>query len=212
MPSPITSYATLVAAVPEWANRNDAEYIAAVPLFIQQTELRMFRHLRCPGNEKTGVFAALTFNNQVGVTIPQDYLEAKMVYYGSRPLERISDQRISEMAYETPDVGTPKYFARVNGSIVFYPQADVNDDVRLIYYESQGPLSATVTWTRMLMISPFAYLYGALAEGARYLRDPAETQLWDQRFQSELDSMNAQAYDNEAAGSTVVVTEIGGGW
>jgi len=64
----------------------------------------------------------------------------------------------------------------------------------------------------MLQIAPFAYLYGALAEGARYLRDPAETQLWDQRFQGELESMNAQAYDNEAAGSTVVVTQIGGGW
>jgi hypothetical protein len=212
MPSPITNYASLVAAIPDWANRNDASYIEAVPLFIQQAELRLFRHLRCPGNEKVGLWLASAYDNTIAVQIPSDYLEAKLVYYGAKPLERISDQRISELMYDTPDYGTPQYFARVNDQLVFYPQADVNDDVRVVYYEAQGPISALTPWTRMLQIAPFAYLYGALSEGARYTRDPEETQMWDQRFEAEIQSMNAQAYDNEAAGSTVVVTEIGGGW
>ena len=206
---PITDYDTLLAAVPEVANRNDAEYINAVPLFIQQAEIRLFRHLRCPGNESVAAFLAGSNDNRHGVKIPSDYLECKWLLYGSRPLARISDQRYLEWSHRSVAPAYPAYFARVSGDLLFYPHADVNDDVRVGYYQTQGPLSATNPWTRLLRIAPNAYLFGALAEGARFVRDDREAGQWEQQFQAEIESMNAQAYDNEVAGSTVVV---GGAW
>jgi hypothetical protein len=208
---PITDYASLKAAIPAWADRTDSEYINSVPVFISQAESRIFRNLRCPGNEKIVFYGADDYDNTHGVTLANTYLECKWIVYGDTPLERISDQRYLAFSAQSAVAAPPIYFARLEGALAFYPHASENADVRMCQYESQGPLSATETWTRMLRVSPEIYLYGALAEGARFLRDEAETQMWDTRFDQAMQSLSVQAYDNEVAGSTVVVSDLSGG-
>lgn len=210
--SAITDYASLQAAVIAMSDRNDTEFTDSVAIFIQQAEVRLFRLLRCPGNEKIATFLAAEGDNTHGVTIPNDYLEAKWLLYGDTPLERISDQRYFLLSAESVVAAPPTSFARVNNQLAFYPHASTNEDVRIGYYEAQGPLSDSVPETRMLSIAPFAYLYGALAEGARFTRDAAMAAVWEERFQQELGVLNAQAMDNEVAGSTVVVSGLGGSW
>jgi hypothetical protein len=211
---PITDYASLKNAVTAMSDRTDAEYINSVPLFIQQGETRLFRHLRCPGNEAVATFLAATFDNVHGVAIPDNYLEAKWALYYDTPLERISDLRYFTLSQGPAGVAPacPRYFARVVDQLLFWPHADQNLDVRIGYYEAQGPLSGTLPWVKMLRIAPFAYLYGALAEGARFTRDATLLAMWDQKFDEELASVNMQGYDNEVAGSTVVVSDLNGGW
>lgn len=211
--APITDYATLAAAIPVWANRNDAEYADNVPLFIQRAEERLFRNLRCPGNETLSTWTASTLDNTKAIALPNDYLEARLIVYGTTLLERISDQRLVVLREAEPTPGKPKYFARVRDTLQFQPIAATNDDVHATYYQFQGPIApAVTTWTRMLRIAPFAYLYGALAEGARFVRDANETAIWDDRYQEVFGTIMQQSMDNEVAGSTVVVSDIGGGW
>jgi hypothetical protein len=209
---PITDYASLKAAVLAMSDNNNAEYADSIPLFIQQAESKLFQHLRCPGNEKRGTWFAVDGDNTVGVAIPEDYLEVKLAFYGTCPLERITDQRLAVLSAAEPAPGAPRYFARVIDTLNFYPVGDANDDVNVVYYEFQGPLSDTLTWTKMLRIDPFAYLYGALAEGARFMRDADEEARWQGLFDASVNKLNAQAMDNEVAGSTVVVSDLGGGW
>lgn len=209
---PITDYSSLKNAVVAMSDRTDVEYINSIPLFVQQGETRLFRNLRCPANEAIATYLATAQDNAHGVAIPVDYLEAKWMLYGDRPLERISDQRylaLSQGSGVAP--GQPCYFARITGQLLFWPHADSNQDVRLGYYEGQGPLSDVVPWTKMLRVAPFAYLYGALAEGARFIRDPALMAVWQERLENEIAELNDQAIDNELTGSTVAVT-AGGSW
>lgn len=205
----ILVYNDLVAALPEWQNRgNDAEYLARVPEFIQQGELRLFRRLRCPGNERIATYLDTENDNRHGINIPNDFLEAKWLIYGDTPLSRISDQRYLTLSGQSGGFTPrpPQYFARIDQAYAFYPHADSNKTVRMGYYEFQGPLGETFTWTRMLRIAPFLYLYAALLEGALFIRDPEGIAEWGQRFESELGELNAQAQDNEHSGSTNEVT------
>jgi hypothetical protein len=215
MPSlpPITDYASLQNAVIAMSDRSDAEYVQSIPLFIQQGETRLFRNLRCPANEAIATYLATAYPDNVhGIAIPNNYLEAKWVLYADIPLERISDQRylaLSQGAGVAP--GRPCYFARVTDQLLFWPHADANEDVRVGYYEAQGPISESVPWVKMLRVAPFAYLYGALAEGARFTRDVALMQQWQQLLEGEIAELNDQALDNEISGSTISVTS-GGSW
>ena len=213
--APITDYATLKAAVSAMAERSDADYTDSIPLFIQQAETILFSQLRCPGNEKLGTYLASQRDNTSGVMIPTDYLEAKFCAYGSAPLERVSDVRMLSLLNGDAPAGTPKYFARIDNSLYFWPVAATNENVALQYYSAQGPIADTGS-TKMLLIAPFAYLYGALEVGALFTRDAQMAQEWGQRFIGEINRLNDQAMDNEVAGSTVVVSDFTasstGGW
>lgn len=210
--APITDYASLKAAVIQMADRSDAEYVNSVPIFIQQMEIRLFRQLRCPGNETIATYLAGDGDNTGGISIPNDFLEAKWALYGTTPLERITDQRYFALMASSVVAAQPLSFARVTNTLAFYPPAASNEDVRLGYYEGQGPLSDADATTRMLQIAPFAYLYGTLAEGARFIRDTALMQMWEGKFAEELTVLNQQAYDNEVAGSTVMVRPLDSMW
>ena len=205
--APITNYTTLKAAVSAMAERADEEFTDSIPLFIQQAERILFSQLRCPGNEKIGLFASADGDRTQGVTLPTDFLEAKNVIYGTTPLERVSDQRLLSLRNQSMVAGEPRYFARVSGSLYFWPVAATNADVSMVYYSDQGPIADTGS-TKMLLIAPFAYLYGALEVGALFTRDAQMAQEWGQRFIGEINRLNDQAMDNEIAGSTVVVSDF----
>lgn len=209
---PISDYTTLIAAVEAMSDRSDPEYANSIPLFIQQGETVLFSQLRCPANEKLGLFMGSMQDTRSNVQIPPDFLEARWVTYGTRPLERITDQRYLTLNNMNSTPAPPKYFARLGNSLYFYPQSTTAEDVGVQYYAVQGPLSASVPSTKLLMIAPFAYLYGALAEGARFTRDTVMEEKWQNLFVAEIARLNDQSYDNEVAGSTVIVQNLDGGW
>jgi hypothetical protein len=209
--APIQDYATLQAAVIAMADRSDPDYVNAVPVFIQQAERRLYRGLRCPGNEEIAIYPAEDGDNTGGIALSTNYLECRTLMYSGHLLERISDQRMLLLRHNSPTVGTPQYFARVADALYFWPIAGENADVEMVFYASQGPVADTDV-TRMLLICPFAYVYGALAEGARFTRDEKMEQVWETRFGAEIAEVMRQAQDNEVSGNTVVVSDIGGGW
>jgi hypothetical protein len=203
MSTTITNYATLVAAVQEWSNRSDAATVARIPDFIAEAERRLFRRLRCPGNESIAVYDIGDYNNVNGIPIPQDLLECRWLTYDITPLERISDQKLLGLLQSCPASGEPKYFGRVADKFGFWPTALENRPVRMSYFVEQGPLSDLITTTKMLVVCPMVYVYGACAEIARWTRDDKELIKWDTLTDELIASLNYQAQDNEVDGSTV---------
>ena len=201
------NYGELKANIAAWLDRTDLT--DKIPTFISLAEAKFFRVLRCPGNEQWVSYPSNP-DNSAGVQIPNDFLECKVIMYGDRPLQRITDAAYVKMNASSPTKGTPKYFTRLKDYFYFYPEADYEDVVNLIYWESQGPMEDDADFTRTLVFAPDLYLYGALLEAQSYLIGDERLAVWSSKYGETLASIARSAADNEIGGSTMVVNGVYG--
>ena len=201
------NYGELKTAVAQWLDRTDLT--SMIPTFIQMAEAKFFRVLRCPGNEQWATYRASSLITQT-FQIPNDYLECKILMYGDKPLQRITDIAYLQKNAASVASGVPRYFARLKDQLYLYPQASYEDDVNLIYWETQGPMVNDTDATRTLMHAPDLYLYGALLEAQSYLIGDERLPVWQQKFAEILSTINKNAMDDEVGGSTMSVNAVYG--
>ena len=204
----ITNYQELQSAVADWLDRSDLS--ARIPDFIRLGEDALFSDLRCPGNEQWAHYDETDFDNSQYIEIPGDYIEAKNVLYNGLPLQFISDQRYFALRHENFTGGIPGYYTRVKDLLYFYPPADENASVELIYYQTQGPLTNPNDTTRTLQFAPGLYLFSALLQAQAYLIGDARLPVWGDQYAVQLAKVNEQALDSDFAGSTIVMTGVYG--
>jgi hypothetical protein len=203
----IANYSDLKAAIASWLDRTDLT--AKIPDFIQLAESKIFRKLRCPGNEQWARYPAAPSITQT-FQIPNDYIEAKVLMYGTLPLTRISDQKYLALLAQSDAAGTPKYFTRMKDQLYLYPAADYEADVNLIFYESQGPMVLDTDYTRTLLFAPDLYLYGALTAAQAYLIGDERLGVWAGQYNEAMAELNEAAEGNEIDGSTMAINNIYG--
>lgn len=203
----IANYGELKAAIAAWLDRSDLT--AKIPDFIQLAESKIFRKLRCPGNEQWARYPAAPSITQT-FQIPNDYIEAKVLMYGTLPLTRISDQKYLALLAQSDAAGTPKYFTRMKDQLYLYPAADYEADVNLIFYESQGPMVLETDYTRTLLFAPDLYLYGALTAAQAYLIGDERLGVWAGQYNEAMAELNEAAEGNEIDGSTMSINNIYG--
>jgi hypothetical protein len=203
----ITNYGNLKTAVAQWLDRSDLT--DRIPEFIQLAENKIFRTLRCAGNEQWATYPASSANRQT-FQIPNDYLEAKILMYGSERLTRITDQKYLALQSRSNAAGTPIFFARLKDQLYLYPSADYDADISLIFYESQGPMVLDTDYTRTLLFAPDLYLYGALIEAQAFLIGDERIAVWGSQYQAAMAGIMNQAQDDEVSGSTVSVSGVYG--
>lgn len=212
----ISNYGELKTAVESWLDRTDLN--GRVPDFISLAERRIFRPskksgyrgLRSPANETKKTYTG--YDAEVGLCIPDDYLELKNITWDGCPLERISDQRYLALSC-LPDTrtdnntvqpaGEPTMFARYACKFFVYPlPTEGNDGVlQLNYWQDQsGQLVDDTDTTPILTIAPGAYLYGALVEAEAFLINDGRIPLWEARFQDTIESLQDMADQEELSG------------
>ncbi|MGL4565296.1 MAG: phage adaptor protein, partial [Halioglobus sp.] len=196
----------LKTAIANWLDRSDLT--PKIPEFIQLAENKIFRTLRCPGNEQWVTYPADPLNAQT-FQVPNDFLEAKVLMFGTTILERITDQRYLFLLARSDAQGTPRYFTRMKDQFYLYPQADTEADMNLIYWESQGPMVADTDQTRVLAFAPDLYLYGALTQAQAYLIGDERLGVWAGQYNEAM--AEVMSTDNEVDGSTVTISSIYGG-
>ena len=190
------NYAALSAAIQDYTQNYEQEFVANIPVFIQQAEQRIYNSVQFPSLRKN-VTGSVSASNKY-LSCPNDFLSVYSMAIitgvtggnlntGSYEYLLNKDVNFIRQAYPTPnDTGVPKYYAlfgpTVSGatisdelSFILGPTPDAAYDVELHYY--YYPESITVAADGQTWLGDnfdTVLLYGSLVEAAIFMKSEAD--------------------------------------
>jgi len=194
------NYAALSAAIQAYTENTEADFVANIPVFVQQAEQRIYNSVQFPSIRKnmTGVVSTTS----TYLSAPDDYLASYSLAVidadGNYEYLLNKDVNFIRQAYpKATDTGLPKYYAlfgpTVNGStitteltFILGPKPDANYTVELhYYYYPQSIVTASTTWLGDNFDS--VLLYGSLVEAYTYMKGEQDMMaLYNQKFMEAL--------------------------
>jgi hypothetical protein len=190
------NYAALSAAIQDYTQNYETEFVANIPVFVQQTEQRIYNTVQFPSLRKN-VTGSVSASNKY-LSCPNDFLSVYSMAIitdvtggnlntGTYEYLLNKDVNFIRQAYPSPnDTGTPKYYAlfgpTVSGAVIsdelsfiLGPTPDAAYNVELHYY--YFPESITVapdgqTWLGDNFDT--VLLYGSLVEAAIFMKSEAD--------------------------------------
>jgi len=190
------TYAELTAAIKDYANNTETNFVAAIPTFVKQAEQRIYRSVNLPVNRKN-VTGTLTDGNQY-LTMPTDFLLPLSLSITSSSNQIFllnKDSNFVRSTYPNASTkGTPKYYAIfANDTFIIGPTPDANYVTELhYYYQPASIVDTSPSW--LGTNADTVLLYGSLVEAYTYMKGDADMmQLYQQRYQEALDLLKLQA-------------------
>ncbi len=190
------TYDELVAAIKDYANNTETNFVAAIPTFVKQAEQRIYRSVNLPVNRKN-VAGTLTDGNQY-LTMPTDFLLPLSLSITSSSNQIFllnKDSNFIRSTYPNASTkGTPKYYATfASDSFIIGPTPDANYVTELhYYYQPASIVDTSPSW--LGTNADTVLLYGSLVEAYTYMKGDADMmQLYQQRYQEALDLLKLQA-------------------
>lgn len=184
----LDTYENLITAIAKWSKRTDiADFI---PDFITLTEKRINSGLRMKDNEKRAI-ATLAKDDKY-IVLPTNFVEM-------RALRVIDGSYYRDLVFCPPEsmkfstqAGRPRFFT-VNNKLEFDCIPDQNYKLEMTYFYGITPLGVTeATKSNNVLVNyPQLYLYGSLAECARWALDPVSATEWDALYAAVLERANA---------------------
>jgi len=194
------NYAALSAAIQAYTENTEADFVANIPVFVQQAEQRIYNSVQFPSIRKnvTGVVSTTT----PYLSAPDDYLASYSLAVidatGNYEYLLNKDVNFIRQAYpKASDIGLPKYYAlfgpTVSGStitteltFILGPKPDANYTVELhYYYYPQSIVTASTTWLGDNFDS--VLLYGSLVEAYTYMKGEQDMMaLYNGKYQEAL--------------------------
>jgi hypothetical protein len=194
------NYAALSSAIQAYTENTEADFVANIPVFVQQAEQRIYNSMQFPSIRKnmTGVVSTTS----TYLSAPDDFLAvySLAVVDGTGNYEYLLNKDVNfiRQAYPSPtETGLPRYYAlfgpTVSGStitneltFILGPKPDANYTVELhYYYYPQSIVTASTTWLGDNFDS--VLLYGSLVEAYTYMKGEADMmQLYNQKFMEAL--------------------------
>ena len=194
------NYTQLSANIQAYTENTEADFVAEIPVFVQQAEQRIYNSVQFPSIRKnvTGVVSTTT----PYLSAPDDYLASYSLAVidatGNYEYLLNKDVNFIRQAYPSAsDVGLPRYYAlfgpTVSGSTItneltfmLGPKPDANYTVELhYYYYPQSIVTASTTWLGDNFDS--VLLYGSLVEAYTYMKGEQDMMaLYNQKFMEAL--------------------------
>ena len=196
------NYAALSAAIQDYTQNYEQEFVANIPVFVKQAEQRIYNTVQFPSLRKN-VTGSTSTNNKY-LSCPGDFLAvySMAVIDGTGAYEYLLNKDVNfiRQAYPQPtDTAIPKYYAlfgpTVSGvtisdelSFILGPTPDAVYSVELHYY--YYPESITVaadgqTWLGDNFDS--VLLYGSLVEAYTFMKGEADMMaLYDGKYKEAL--------------------------
>ena len=183
------TYTELVAAIQSYTQNYESDFVANIPLFITQTETRVYNTVQIPALRKnvTGVTSA---NNKY-LSCPSDFLApySIAVIDGNGSYEYLLNKDVNfiRQAYPDPnDTGLPRYYALFGPTVtsnvitdelsfILGPTPDAVYNVELHYY--YYPESITVAADGRTWLGDNydpVLLYGSLVEAYTFMKGEAD--------------------------------------
>ena len=201
------NYAALSAAIQDYTQNYEQEFVANIPVFVKQAEQRIYNTVQFPSLRKN-VTGSVSANNKY-LSCPEDFLSVYSmavvtgvvgsdINTGSYEYLLNKDVNFIRQAYPTPsDTGVPKYYAlfgpTVSGAVIstelsflIGPTPDAAYDVELhYYYYPESITTANTTWLGDNFDT--ALLYGSLVEAYTFMKGEADMMaLYDGKYKEAL--------------------------
>ena len=203
------NYAALSAAIQDYTQNYETEFVANIPVFIQQAEQRIYNSVQFPSLRKN-VTGSVSASNKY-LSCPSDFLSVYSLAVitgvtggnlntGSYEYLLNKDVNFIRQAYPSPnDTGTPKYYAlfgpTVSGAVIsdelsfiLGPTPDAAYDVELHYY--YYPESITVAADGQTWLGDnfdTVLLYGSLVEAYTFMKGEADLMaVYDTKYKEAL--------------------------
>jgi len=190
------NYTELTAAIKDYANNTETNFVAAIPTFVKQAEQRIYRSVNLPINRKN-VAGTMTDGNAY-LTMPTDFLFPLSLAITSSSNQIFllnKDANFIRSTYPNSSTeGTPKYYGIfASDTFIVGPTPDADYVTELhYYYQPASIVSSATSW--LGTNADTVLLYGSLVEAYTYMKGDADMmQLYQQRYQEALDLLKVQA-------------------
>jgi hypothetical protein len=107
------------------------------------------------------------------------------------------------------DAAKPIWFSVEGGYLAFAPVPDTSYTGKLLYRKALTFFASDADTNDVLTRYPHAYLYGSLAEAARFDKADEDIALYEAMFRSEVEAINAAEQADAMAGGTLFPTPSG---
>lgn len=174
--SAIMTYDSLVANIIDYMERDDADFVAAIPGMIALAESSIAAELR--SYIQLIVVETNLAQNQATLTKPARWRKTVSMKVNGQPmLLRSQDYLAQYQAESTP--GVPKYYAEYDFSNwAFAPLPNTSYPVEIIYYAEIQPLDAANQQNLWTAVAPQAMLFGSLLQAQGYLKALDKLAVW----------------------------------
>lgn len=197
------NYTELQTAICDYTQNFESDFVANIPVFVQQAEQRIYNTVQFPSLRKN-VTGSATAGNRF-LSCPDDFLSvySMSVTDASGAFEFLLNKEVDfiRQAYPHPvnDVGLPRYYAlfgpTVNGgnisdelSFILGPTPDANYFITLHYYYYPESISVATdgrTWLGDNFDT--VLLYGSLVEAYTFMKGEADMMaLYDGKYKEAL--------------------------
>ena len=191
------NYTALSNAIQAYTENTEADFIAEIPVFVQQAEQRIYNSMQFPSIRKNVTGSTSANNKYLGC--PSDFLAVYSIAIidatGAYEYLLNKDVNFVRQAYPVPtDTGLPRYYALFGSqsndvnelTFILGPTPDATYGVELhYYYYPQSIVTAGTTWLGDNFDS--VLLYGSLVEAYTYMKGEQDMMtLYNQKFMEAL--------------------------
>jgi hypothetical protein len=193
------TYTELQAAICDYTQNFDQDFVSNIPVFVKQAEQRIFNTVQFPSLRRN--VTGFTSSNNKYLACPADFLAsysmAAVAPDGSYEYMLNKDVNFIRQAYPTPtSTGLPKYYALFGPSFansdelsfILGPTPDARYVVELHYFFYPESISVTTdgrTWLGDNFDS--VLLYGSLVEAITFMKGEADmVALYDGKYKEAL--------------------------
>ena len=191
------NYTALSNAIQAYTENTEADFIANIPVFVQQAEQRIYNSMQFPSIRKNVTGSTSANNKYLGC--PNDFLAVYSIAIidatGAYEYLLNKDVNFIRQAYPIPtDTGLPRYYALFGAqsndvnelTFILGPTPNATYGVELhYYYYPESIVTAGTTWLGDNFDS--VLLYGSLVEAYTYMKGEQDMMtLYNQKFMEAL--------------------------
>jgi len=191
------NYTALSNAIQAYTENTEADFVAEIPVFVQQAEQRIYNSMQFPSIRKNVTGSTSSGNKYLGC--PNDFLAVYSIAIidatGAYEYLLNKDVNFIRQAYPQPtDTAIPRYYALFGAqsndvnelTFILGPTPDATYGVELhYYYYPESIVTAGTTWLGDNFDS--VLLYGSLVEAYTYMKgEPDMMTLYNQKFMEAL--------------------------
>ena len=192
------NYTELSSAIQAYTENTETNFVAEIPVFVQQAEQRIYNSVQFPSIRKN-VTGTTTINNKY-LQCPTDFLAtyslAVIDAAGAYEYLLNKDVNFIRQAYPTPaDTGTPKYYALFGprsdnaAELTFIlgptPDAAYSSELHYYFYPPSITVSPYTSWLGDNFDT--VLLYASLVEAYTYMKgEPDMMALYNGKYQEAL--------------------------
>lgn len=183
------NYTQLTAAIQDYTQNFDSDFVANIPVFITQAEQRIYNNVQLPALRRNQI--GNTSANNKYLSLPSDYLAT----YSFAVIDPVTnaqefllqkDVNFIRQSYPDPDdTGKPKYYAQFDAdTFIMGPTSDIRYDVELHYYYYPQSITTTASGTSWVGDHfDSVLLYGSLVEAYTFMKGEQDLiTLYNQKY------------------------------